>query len=128
MGYNTYNLLVNGVCWGYNPLTNPLLTSWDIQVMDCQKGVHLSAKIRFDDFAKATSEFTDSSVTVSYLEIYNEESGGALNGVFWGFFCCKKTSETAPFVLVEKKTERAHFEPLILKFFFDLILIYTYYL
>ena len=27
-----YNLLVNGVYWGYNPLTNHLLTSWDIQV------------------------------------------------------------------------------------------------
>ena len=30
MGYN--NLLINGVYWGYNPLTNHLLTSWDIQV------------------------------------------------------------------------------------------------
>ena len=27
-----YNLLINGVYWGYNPLTNLLLTSWDIQV------------------------------------------------------------------------------------------------
>ena len=27
-----YNLLVNGVYWGYNLLTNHLLTSWDIQV------------------------------------------------------------------------------------------------
>ena len=27
-----YNLLVNGVCWGYNQLTNLLLTSWDVQV------------------------------------------------------------------------------------------------
>ena len=26
------NLLINGVYWGYNPLTNHLLTSWDIQV------------------------------------------------------------------------------------------------
>ena len=26
-----YNLLINGVYWGYNPLTNHLLTSWDIQ-------------------------------------------------------------------------------------------------
>ena len=25
-------LLINGVYWGYNPLTNLLLTSWDIQV------------------------------------------------------------------------------------------------
>ena len=29
MGYNLY---INGVYWGYNPLTNLLLTSWDIQV------------------------------------------------------------------------------------------------
>ena len=27
-----YNLLVNGVYWGYNPLIYLLLTSWDIQV------------------------------------------------------------------------------------------------
>ena len=27
-----FHLLVNGVYWGYNPLTNHLLTSWDIQV------------------------------------------------------------------------------------------------
>ena len=27
-----YNLPINGVYWGYNPLTNHLLTSWDIQV------------------------------------------------------------------------------------------------
>ena len=27
-----YNLLINGVYWGYSPLTNLLLTSWDIQV------------------------------------------------------------------------------------------------
>ena len=28
-----YNLLINGVYWGYNPLTDHLLTSWDIQVV-----------------------------------------------------------------------------------------------
>ena len=28
-----YNLLINGVYWGYNPFTNLLLTSWDIQVV-----------------------------------------------------------------------------------------------
>ena len=27
-----YNLSINGVYWGYDPLTNHLLTSWDIQV------------------------------------------------------------------------------------------------
>ena len=27
-----YNLLIHGVYGGYNPLTNHLLTSWDIQV------------------------------------------------------------------------------------------------
>ena len=26
-----YALLINGVYWGYNPLPNLLLTSWDIQ-------------------------------------------------------------------------------------------------
>ena len=28
-----YNLLINGVYWGYNPVTNHLPTSWDIQVI-----------------------------------------------------------------------------------------------
>ena len=28
-----YNLLINGVYWGYNPPTNHLVTSWDIQVL-----------------------------------------------------------------------------------------------
>ena len=28
-----FHLLINGVYWGYNPLTNLLLTSWDIQVL-----------------------------------------------------------------------------------------------
>ena len=27
-----FHLLINGVYWGYNPFTNHLLTSWDIQV------------------------------------------------------------------------------------------------
>ena len=31
-----YNLLLNGIYWGYNPLTNHLLTSWDIQVEDLE--------------------------------------------------------------------------------------------
>ena len=26
-----YNLLINGIYWGYNQLANHLLTSWDIQ-------------------------------------------------------------------------------------------------
>ena len=29
----SYNLLTNGVNWGYNPVTSHLLTSWDIQVV-----------------------------------------------------------------------------------------------
>ena len=32
-------LLVNGVYWGYNLLTNLLLTSWDIQVGVCHMKV-----------------------------------------------------------------------------------------
>ena len=30
-----YNLLINGAYWDYNPLTNHLLTFWDIQVGCC---------------------------------------------------------------------------------------------
>ena len=33
-----YNLLINEVYWGYNPLTNHELTSWDIQVVVEEKG------------------------------------------------------------------------------------------
>ena len=32
LGSMGYNLLINGIYWGYNPLTNLLLISWDIQV------------------------------------------------------------------------------------------------
>ena len=32
-----YNLAINGIYWGYNPLTIHLLTSWDIQVQKIQK-------------------------------------------------------------------------------------------
>ena len=32
-----YNLLINGVYWGYNPLTNHLVTSWDIQVVSTER-------------------------------------------------------------------------------------------
>ena len=28
-----YNLLINGVHWGYNPFTNHLLNFWDIQAV-----------------------------------------------------------------------------------------------
>ena len=28
-----YNLLINGIYWGYNPFTNHLLISWDLQVL-----------------------------------------------------------------------------------------------
>ena len=38
-----YNLFVDGVYWGYNPLTNHLLTFWDIQV----PGVQLSSPLFF---------------------------------------------------------------------------------
>ena len=33
-----YNLLMNRVYWGYNPLTNLLLRSWDIQVECAEMG------------------------------------------------------------------------------------------
>ena len=33
-GGGLFHLLINGIYWGYNPLTNLLLTPWDIQVGD----------------------------------------------------------------------------------------------
>ena len=34
-----YNILTNGVYWGYNPLANLFLTSWDIQVLIIKPGI-----------------------------------------------------------------------------------------
>ena len=34
-----YNLLINRVYWGYNPLTNHLLICWDIQVEKDRKDI-----------------------------------------------------------------------------------------
>ena len=36
-----FHLLINGVYWGYNPLTNHLLSSWDIQAPGWKKGNEL---------------------------------------------------------------------------------------
>ena len=44
-----YNLLINGVYWGYNPLTDLFLTSWDIQV-------GLGCFVQKKDFAHAREE------------------------------------------------------------------------
>ena len=43
-----YNLLINGVLvyWGYNPLTNHLLTSWDIQVLVTCKDVFVFVHVK----------------------------------------------------------------------------------
>ena len=34
-----YNLLIHRLYWGYNPLTNLLLTSWDIQVLPMYQAI-----------------------------------------------------------------------------------------
>ena len=40
-----YNPRINGVYWGYNPLTNHLLTSWDILVsLDIQANTFLGLR------------------------------------------------------------------------------------
>jgi len=45
-----YNLLINGVYWGCNPLTNHLLTSWDIQVwQDFSRFWHLQEALLVDE-------------------------------------------------------------------------------
>ena len=45
-----YNLLLNGVYWGYNPLTNHLLISWDIQVeiLHVKRMVHMFLQVGLD--------------------------------------------------------------------------------
>ena len=51
-----YNLLINGVYRGYNPPTNHLLTSWDIQVGEIltssQVGHLLLVKFGFEEKTK----------------------------------------------------------------------------
>ena len=42
-----YNLRINGMFWGYNPLTNLLLTLWDIQIPLPQTN---SLHLRIDDW------------------------------------------------------------------------------
>ena len=51
-----YNLLINGVYWGYNPLTNHLQTSWDIQVPNIEGLKFWKADVVCHDKLKETVE------------------------------------------------------------------------
>ena len=44
-----YNLLINGVYWGYNPFTNHLLNCWDIQVEKAGLAKMPDQTVRLDD-------------------------------------------------------------------------------
>ena len=48
-----YSLLINGVNWGYNPLPNLLLTSWDIQVYQIVGDFKV---IEHDDYFQSSKE------------------------------------------------------------------------
>ena len=47
-----YNLVINRVYWGYNPLTNHFLTSWDIQVSTVS-----AAGVKFRDVQNESMEW-----------------------------------------------------------------------
>ena len=49
-----HNQLINGVYWGYNPLTYHLLTSWDIQVV-----LHVSTSVTSEE--TVSTDFDESS-------------------------------------------------------------------
>ena len=57
-----YNLLINGVYWGYNPFANHLLTSWDIQV---------GAVSKWDALG-----FRNASIRMTSLRFRRRENGG----------------------------------------------------
>ena len=48
-----YNLLKKGGYWGYNLLTNLLLTSWDIQVYPIQGGPRAD-RYKWSDFTRVS--------------------------------------------------------------------------
>ena len=60
-----FHLLINGIYWGYNPPTNHLLTSWDIQVTDVTGNLRRIFKIVGGDIGYGVQgrlvEFQDES-------------------------------------------------------------------
>ena len=56
-----YHLLINGLYWGYNPLTYHLLTSWDIQaVLPSGKPTWLAGKWILNEDGKSLLNMGDS--------------------------------------------------------------------
>ena len=52
-----YNLLINGVYWGYNPVTNHWFSSWDIQAMNIQAQQNLEGeRLRFPKHSQKYNE------------------------------------------------------------------------
>ena len=97
-----YNLPINGIYWGYNPLTNHLLTSWDIQVAGKEKTYTKVLKKGREKFSKVRTivGFLNISVVIPLtLPETNSEftpENGRLEyflvsfwGVGWPIFRCE---------------------------------------
>ena len=79
-----YNLPINGIYWGYNPLTNHLLTSRDIQVWFSKTVLKLPTRktphrlfLRLD--ALAVNEALNQDDMKEVLQIASGQKGYALD-------------------------------------------------
>ena len=85
-----YNLLINGVYWGYNPLTNHLLTSWDIQV-----------RIFLTHLSEEKSILVDQAQANFYLAQVMQLILGLIKTLFW-----------TQLIIWSSKTDSANAQPL----------------
>ena len=76
-----YNLPIRGIDWGYNPLSNLLLTSWDIQV-----GVEVGGEVWRCFFDWRTPTW----IPVVELGKKNSKAGKGCWEVFYGILHQKK--------------------------------------
>ena len=87
-----YNLLINGVYWGYNPLTNHFLTSWDIQVvlysagnpcpLQALKALELPGTTGLDPMVRLWIDRRDGTVQLERDDVFFFLGGGGSCGWF----------------------------------------------
>ena len=92
-------LVINGVYWGYNPFTNPLLTSWDIQVPTSHQTGVLFARFFLIFFVK--SLFGISNLIHGGSSTQLQPQTGHLFGAAWKRFVAQASVK----VLLDKLAE-----------------------
>ena len=60
-----YNLLILGIYWAYNPFTNLLLTSWDIQV------AHFVWMFSIE-WAKLIGSFPNIAKVIGFIQVWSD--------------------------------------------------------